>query len=72
MLKRRRYKTGHRSFAYIKNLLEGYDNLAIMTVLDGSKGLFDLKFDESMTQEVTTIINSISKEVDLEEWENIL
>ena len=67
MLITRRYKTRRQSFAHIKNLLEGYDNLAIMTILDGSAGLFELKCHDSMKEELVTVLYSISKEVDLEE-----
>lgn len=67
MLHTKRYKAQQQSFAYIKNLLEGYDNLAIMTILDGSAGLFDLKCHPSMKEELERVINSISEEIDLEE-----
>ena len=56
-----------RSFAYIKNLLEGYDNLVIMTILDGSNGIFELKFDSSMAEEAKTVLKALKEELDLEE-----
>jgi len=67
MLITRRFQASHKSFAHIKYLLESYDNLAIMTILDGSAGLFDLKCDDSMTRELAEVIKGISQEIDLEE-----
>ena len=67
MLTTRKYRACTKSFAHIKNLLEGYDNLAIMTILSGSGGLFELKFDNSMTEEFLTVLEKISEEFDLEE-----
>lgn len=67
MLTTRRYRANNKSFAYIKNLLEGYDNLAIMTILGGPGGVFELKCDDSMAKELSTVVKWISKEVDLEE-----
>ncbi|MDH3974002.1 MAG: DUF4911 domain-containing protein [Deltaproteobacteria bacterium] len=67
MLITRRYRAHRKSFAHMKNLLEAYDNLAVMTILDGPGGLFELKCHISMSRELATVVNSISKEVDLVE-----
>lgn len=67
MLPARRFKAERQSFAYIKNLLEAYDNLAVMTILDGQKGIFEVKSHDSMAEELEAVLRGISKEVDLEE-----
>ncbi len=67
MPSRLRYKAASCSLAKIKSLLEGYDNLAIMSTIDAREGLFELKFPEVIGDEVKMVMEGISEEVKIEE-----
>lgn len=62
---RLQFKTEPRLLAHVKNLLEGYDNLALMTIVNGREGHFELIFPEGRKNEVVSIIEGIGKEVNL-------
>ena len=67
-----RYKTSTAGLARIKNLLEGYDNLALMTIKDTRDGIFELIVTEGMLDEVKDVMNAIREEEPLEECPDIL
>lgn len=61
------YKTLPSNLVRIKNLLEGYDNLTVMTTINAVEGLFELKFSGNNLDEVIKIMEGIKKEIFLEE-----
>ena len=67
MSARVQFKTEPRLLSHVKNLLEGYDNLTVMTVVNAQEGLFELIFPEGPEREVVSIMEEIKKEIrDLE------
>ncbi len=63
--KRLQYKTESRLLSHVKNLLEGYDNLTLMTIVNAKEGHFELIFPEGRKDEVVSIMEGIGKEVNL-------
>ena len=64
---KRRFKTDPPLLSKLKNLLEGYDGLTIMTALEPKDGIFELLFTEGMEAEVDTVMEGIGKELPLDE-----
>jgi hypothetical protein len=64
---KRRFKTAPPLLSKVKNLLEGYDGLTIMTAIEPKNGIFDLLFPEEMAQELGSVIKGICKELPLSE-----
>ena len=53
--------------AYLKFVLEGYDNLAFMSVLDRFQALICLTFSPDQESEVRDLLGRLAREVDLRE-----
>lgn len=53
--------------AYVKFVLESYDNLAYMSVLDRFEALLCLTFSPDQEAEVRDLIRGLAHEVDIEE-----
>lgn len=66
MSSRRRFRTEPRLLSHIKNILEGYDNLTVMSTVDAKEGLFELIYPESEEGEVLIVMKGIEKEVNVE------
>lgn len=64
---KRRFKTEPPLLSKVKNLLEGYDGLTIMTALEPKVGIFELLFTVEMAAELDSVINGIGKELPLSE-----
>ena len=64
---KRRFKTEPPLLSKVKNLLEGYDGLTIMTAVEPKKGIFELLFTEGMAEEVDSVMKGIGKELPLSE-----
>ncbi len=60
---KRRFKTEPPLLSKVKNLLEGYDGLTIMTTIEPKEGIFELLFTEGMAGEVDLITKGIGKEI---------
>ena len=65
MSHRLQFKTESRLLSHIKNLLEGYDNLTMMTIVNAKEGQFELIFPEGRKEEVLSTMEGIGKEVNL-------
>ncbi len=63
----RRHQADPKTLSHIKNLLEGYDHLAVMSTVDGKKGIFELLFTEGMSGEVAAAMDGIRGEVPIRE-----
>jgi len=63
---KRRFKTGPPLLSKVKNLLEGYDGLTIMTAVEPKNGIFELVFTEGMAKEVDSVMEGIGKELPLD------
>lgn len=66
MSSKRQFKTEARLLSHIKNILEGYDNLTVMSTVDARRGVFDLFFPESREEEVLRVMEGIKREVNIE------
>ena len=53
--------------AYVKFVLESYDNLAFMSVLDRFEALLCLTFSPDQETEVRDLIRGLGREVEIEE-----
>jgi hypothetical protein len=62
----RTYRIDRREIAYLKFILEGYDNLAIMTTLDSRAGLIALYIPPGFESEVDEIMMDLSREIMIE------
>lgn len=47
-------------FHYLKFILEGYDNLAILSSFDKTNGIVVLRYSQEMTQDVFDLLASIA------------
>ena len=63
---KRQFKTKARLLSHIKNILEGYDNLTLMSTVDAREGIFDLTFPESREEEVLRVMKGIKKEINID------
>lgn len=67
MSSKRQFKTEGRLLSHIKNILEGYDNLTVMSTVDAKMGLFDVIYPESREEEVLIVMKGIKEEVNIED-----
>ncbi len=56
-----------REIAYVKFILESYDNLAFMSVLDRFEALLCLTFSPDQEAEVRELVRGLAREVEIEE-----
>ncbi|PMP68747.1 MAG: hypothetical protein C0190_01085 [Thermodesulfobacterium geofontis] len=59
-------KLSSKKLAYLKFILEGYDHLAILSVLDPKKGLAKLHFFKNEKSFVKEILEDLKTELSLE------
>lgn len=64
---KRRFKTEPPLLSRVKNLLEGYDGLALMTTIEPKEGIFELLFTDGMAADVNLVMEGIGKELPLDE-----
>ncbi len=67
MSSKRQFKTEGRLLSHIKNILEGYDNLTVMSTVDAKRGLFDVIYPESREEEVLIVMKGIKGEINIED-----
>ena len=53
---------------FLKFILEGYDNLTIMSTVDRVEGLVELKYPSELEQDVLGIVRSMAQRLRLEEF----
>jgi hypothetical protein len=58
-------------FHFIKFILEGYDNLALISSVSGEKGVIRLRYPEENLREVLQLLSSIAPEIKKERFEII-
>lgn len=68
---RLRYKTEPHNLSFVKNLLEGYDDLAVMSAIDPKEGIFELICPAGLQDELKKVVCGIKREVRLKELRNI-
>lgn len=59
-------KLNPQKLAYLKFILEGYDHLAILSVLDPKRGLAKIQFFENEKSLVKEILEDLKPELPLE------
>lgn len=63
----RLYIRVHRKdIAYLKFILEGYDNLALLTVVDKYEAVLHLSYGPGRQEEILEFLEGMSKEIHLE------
>ena len=55
----RRYQVDKREISYLKFLLEGYDNMAVVTTRDPQKGIVEVRIAPGCEDVVDSIITGI-------------
>ena len=55
-----------RDIAYLKFILEGYDNLALLSVVDKYEAVLHLSYAPGRLEEVQEFLDGVSKEIHLE------
>jgi len=63
----RRYKSESRFLSHIKNLVESYDNVAVMTAVDAKDGVFELQFPDGLKNDVWNMMEGIKAETEIRE-----
>ena len=53
------FKSAREDLVFIKSILEGYDNLAIMTTLDPTEGLFEVRVPHQAVLTITTVLTEL-------------
>ncbi len=56
-----------RDIAYVKYILEGYENLATVTTIDRSESVVRLSIVPDFASDVEGILNALKKEIDIYE-----
>lgn len=51
---------------FLKFILEGYDNLTIMSTVDQSEGVMELKYPPELEQDVKQVLQSLAQRLRLE------
>ena len=51
---------------FLKFILEGYDNLTIMSTVDQSAGVMELKYPPELEQDVKHVLQSLAQRLRLE------
>ncbi|KUJ96558.1 MAG: hypothetical protein PWR24_642 [Desulfonauticus sp.] len=54
-----------RDIAYFKFLIEAWDNLAYLTVIDKYKAVIELNFSKEYKNKVLKVLEAIQKEIEL-------
>ncbi len=52
---------------FLKFILEGYDNLTIMSTVDRIEGVMELKYPPELEQDVKEVLHSMAQRLKLEE-----
>ncbi|MCF8104849.1 MAG: DUF4911 domain-containing protein [Desulfohalobiaceae bacterium] len=55
-----------KDIAYLKFILEGYDNLALLTVVDKYEAVLHLSYAPGRQEEIQEFLEGVSKEIHLE------
>ena len=54
---------------FLKFILEGYDNLTIMSTVDRIEGVMELKYPPELEQDVKGVLQSMAQRLKLEEFD---
>jgi hypothetical protein len=54
-----------KDIAYIVNIFDGYENLAVVRTLDASRGLIELLVSPDYLEDTRKLIDALSKEIPL-------
>jgi hypothetical protein len=52
---------------FLKFILEGYDNLTIMSTVDQGEGVVELKYPPELEEDVKGVLQSMAQRINLEE-----
>ncbi len=55
---------------FLKFILEGYDNLTIMSTVDRTEGVVELKYPPELEQDVRQVLQSMAQRLKLEYLDN--
>jgi hypothetical protein len=55
---------------FLKFILEGYDNLTIMSTVDRIEGVMELKYPLELEQDVKGVLQSMAQRLKLEYFDN--
>ena len=53
---------------FLKFILEGYDNLTIMSTVDRAEGVMELKYPSELEQDVKGVLQSMAQRLRLQEF----
>ncbi|MBU2539202.1 MAG: DUF4911 domain-containing protein [Proteobacteria bacterium] len=53
---------------FLKFILEGYDNLTIMSTVDQREGVVELKYPSELEEDVRGVLRSMAERLKLEEF----
>ena len=57
------YRIAPERFHYLKFILEGYDNLAVLSMISSQRGLVRLKCSRDSLAEMLELLASVSKDI---------
>ncbi|MFH1021276.1 MAG: DUF4911 domain-containing protein [Pseudomonadota bacterium] len=66
-LARIRIRIDPEQIYFLKFILEGYDNLTIMSTVDRLEGVMELKYPPELEQDVRGVLQSMAQRLKLEE-----
>jgi len=67
ILKKIILKIKHQEIYYLKFILEGYDNLFVISTKDRTTGLVEIEYVSLAKDDLITILNDIKAQIALEE-----
>ena len=62
----RRIRIDPEQIYFLKFILEGYDNLTIMSTVDRIEGVMELKYPQELEQDVMGVLRSMAQRLKLE------
>lgn len=65
-----RIRVDQKQIYFLKFILEGYDNLTIMSTVDRIDGVMELKYPPELEKDVKVVLQSMAQRLKLEYFDN--
>lgn len=63
----RYFRVDRRDLVYLKFILEGYDNMSVLSTVDGREGIVRLVVPEGFAADIAQLVEALKNEIELTE-----
>ncbi len=63
----RYFRMNRRDLAYLKFILEGYDNMSLLSTVDAREGIVSLTIPAGFTADMAALVTALQQEIELTE-----